>query len=75
MSSPFVILANSAMPIKIKRNSLVQEAIRCLRNTKRSLGWDVKARILSEFCNKMKVCYGHKKVNPWEVLQNVSIVC
>ena len=55
MSSPFVILANSAMPIKIKRNCLIQEAIRRLRNTSRSLDWGIKAKILSEFCNKMMI--------------------
>ena len=69
MSSPFVILANSAMPIKIKRNSLVQEAIRRLRNTKRSLSWDVKARILSEFCNKMKVS-GYSEKFRLEIIQS-----
>ena len=55
MSSKFTILANSAMPEKMKRNCLVQEGIRRLRNTSRSLGWELKAEILSEYSNKMRV--------------------
>ena len=55
MSNPFVILANSALPEQMKRNSFVQEAIRHLRNTKREIPWKQKAEILSEFVNKMKI--------------------
>ena len=55
MSNPYVILANSALPEQMKRNSLVQEAIRRLRNTKRDTEWETKAAILSEFVYKMKI--------------------
>ena len=55
MSSPYVILSNSAMPDKVKRNCLVQECLRRLRNTSRSLDWTLKAEILSDFSNKMRV--------------------
>ena len=68
MSSQFVILANSAMPTKIKRNCLVQEAIRRLRNTKRELNWSLKAEILSEFCNKMMIS-GYSEKFRFEVIQ------
>ena len=37
VSNPLPMLASSAMPMKIKRNSLAQEGIRRLRNTSRSL--------------------------------------
>ena len=43
------MLERSALPAKMKRNSLVQEGIRRLRNTKRELDWSVKSEILSEF--------------------------
>ena len=55
MSSKYVMVQNSAMPMKIKRNALVQEVIRRLRNTSRSLSWSVKAEILSEFSMSMKM--------------------
>ena len=55
MSSKYVMMQNSAMPMKIKRNALVQEVIRRLRNTSRSLQWSIKAEILSEFSYSMKM--------------------
>ena len=53
MSSKYLILESSAMPRKIKRNCLIQEGVRRLRNTSRELDWKVKAEILSEFSFKM----------------------
>ena len=55
MSSKYVMVQISAMPMKIKRNALVQEVIRRLRNTSRSLSWSIKAEILSEFSLSMKM--------------------
>ena len=68
MASPFVILESSAMPARIKRNSLIQEGVRRLRNTSRSLAWEVKADILSEFSNKLRVS-GYKERYRLEVIQ------
>ena len=68
MSNPFVILANSALPEQMKRNSFVQEAIRRLRNTKREIPWKQKAEILSEFVNKMKIS-GYSECFPLETIQ------
>ena len=49
------------MPRKMKRNCLVQEGIRRMRNTKRELPWSLKASILSEYCHKMMISgYGEK---------------
>ena len=48
-----VMLARSAMPNKIKQNSLAQEVIRRLRNTRRSLPWSEKAAILSQFSHSL----------------------
>ena len=49
VSHHLLMLERSALPAKMKRNSLVQEGIRRLRNTKRELDWSVKSEILSEF--------------------------
>ena len=49
VTTPYVILSNSALPTKIKRASLVQEAIRRLLNTSRYEDWNTKAEILTEF--------------------------
>ena len=53
MSNHRVMLARSAMPPNIKRNSLAQEVIRRLRNTSRELPWSDKAAILTEFSHSM----------------------
>ena len=53
MSNNRVMLAKSAMPNNIKRNSLAQEVIHRLRNTKRDLPWSVKAEILTEFSHSL----------------------
>ena len=50
-----MMMERSAMPTKIKRNALVQEVIRRLRNTSRSLPWSVKSKILSDFSFAMKL--------------------
>ena len=49
VSNKLTMMERSAMPTQIKRNSLVQEGIRRLRNTKRDLPWSVKSEILSEY--------------------------
>ena len=53
VSNPLLMLENSAMPMKVKRNSLAQEGIRRLRNCSRDLPWSEKAEILSEFSHKL----------------------
>ena len=68
MASPFVILESSAKPARIKRNSLIQKCFCRLRNTSRSLAWEVKADILSEFSNKLRVS-GYKERYRLEVIQ------
>ena len=55
VSNPRVILASSAMPMKVKRNALVQEGIRRLKNTSRNIPWSEKAEILTEFSNAMRI--------------------
>ena len=49
VSNSRVILNNSAMPMKVKRITCVQEVIRRLRNPQRNMDWSVKRDIMSEF--------------------------
>ena len=50
----YVMMRESAMSTRVKMNTLTQEVIRRLRNTRASLDWDeFKAPILTEFCKKM----------------------
>ena len=67
VSNPILMRQDSAMPEKIKRNSLVQEGIRRLRNTKRELPWALKQEILSEFSHKLMVS-GYKEKYRLEVI-------
>ena len=55
LSNDRVILANSAMPHNVKMANLVNEAIRRLRNTSRSLPWEVKAKIITRFSNDLRM--------------------
>ena len=68
MSNHRVMLARSAMPPNIKRNSLAQEVIRRLRNTSRDLPWSEKAAILTEFSHSM-MCSGYSEKFRLEIIQ------
>ena len=54
IANPLLILQKSAMPDKIKRTVLTQEAIRILRNCSKELVWDRKAELLSHFTERMR---------------------
>ena len=69
VSNPLLMLENSAMPMKVKRNSLAQEGIRRLRNTSRSLPWSLKAEILSEFSHKLMIS-GYNEKFRLEIIQS-----
>ena len=55
MARRFLILARSAMPAKVKRASLTQEAIRILKNTSPGVPAHRTDEILSDFCLRMKL--------------------
>ena len=55
MANRILMMSRSAMPSKIKRNVLIQEAIRILRNCSSRLKWDKIAEILTDFCVRMKL--------------------
>ena len=70
MSSPYVNLYRSALPLKTKRNSLFQEGIRRLTNI--SPGVPVKERncILSKFMNSLRIS-GYDKKYRYELLKGI----
>ena len=72
MSNQRVILAESAVPMNVKRSTLAQEGIRRLRNTQRSLQWEVKADILSEFSQQMKIS-GYNERFRGEIIRSAVI--
>ena len=54
ISSRYVMMRNSAMPSKVKMNTLTQEVIRRLRNTRVTLPWaEHQAPALTKFSKKM----------------------
>ena len=61
MSNYLLLLANSAMPRRTKRECLVQYARTILLNTSRQLPWEVAADTLSEFSHRMMVSGYHAK--------------
>ena len=68
MSNYLLLLANSAMPWRTKRECLVQYAMTILLNTSRQLPWEVAADTLSEFSHRMLVSGYHAKFR-LEVIQ------
>ena len=69
MTNPLVMMATSALPGNVKRSSLIQEVIRRLKNTRRSIDWEVKADILSEFSNSMRIS-GYSEVFRLEIIKS-----
>ena len=54
MSNPLLIMARSAMPEKVKRTALTQQALRILRNTSLDLPDNKKAELMSDFSARMR---------------------
>ena len=54
-STRLLILARSAMPSRVKRAALTQEALRILRNCSPDVPWKRKAEFLTDFCLRMKL--------------------
>ena len=54
MANWLLLPAESAMSLVTKRTTLTQYGLRILRNTSLEISWDVKAEMLSEFCERMK---------------------
>ena len=70
MSSPYVNLFRSALPIKTKRNSLFQEGIRRLQNISPGVSVEEKNKILAKFMNSLRIS-GYDKKYRFELLKGV----
>ena len=55
MSSPYTIMADPAISMSMKRNTILQEGLRRLRNHSTFIPWEVKAECLSKFSNTLRV--------------------
>merc|ERR1712237_304170 len=67
VSSPYVVLAKSALSEQTKRSSLVAEGMRRLLNCSVELPWETKVAHLSRFAHSMMISgYGHRY--RWEVI-------
>ena len=60
MSSRAVVMAQSAFPPAMKKNILLEDGSRRLRNCSPSLPWDAKAKYLNTFCLSMQEA-GHSE--------------
>ena len=62
VASPFTILKRSALSYKIKRSTLLQEALRRLGNISPSLPWKETVTHLTEYSNMLRISgYSHKE--------------
>ena len=60
MASRALMLARSAMPSRVKRATLTQEALRILKNCSPGVPWSRRAEFLTNFCVRMKIS-GYKE--------------
>ena len=54
MANPLLIMARSAMPERVKRTALTQQALTIMKNTSPELPEDLKTQLLSEFSGRMR---------------------
>ena len=55
MASPYVILKRSAMSMNIKRETLLQEGLRRVRNMDRKVTIEERNNVLSQFMNSLRI--------------------
>ena len=54
MANPLLTMARSAMPERVKRTALTQQALKIMKNTSQELPEDLKTQLLSEFSGRMR---------------------
>ena len=54
MKNKYVMMRNSAVGMKTKRRTLVQEVVRRMRNSDRETELEEVGEVLSKFCQKMR---------------------
>ena len=67
-----VIMRKSAHPARMKRVTLVQEGIRILRNTRRSLGWEVMMEEMTDFAARLRDS-GYDEAYRGEVIRDAVV--
>ena len=67
MASRYTVLKRSALSNKLKRSTLLQEALRRIENIFRGLPWDQTTTNLSEYSNMLKL----SGYNQWEWYHNI----
>ena len=72
MSNPLVIMKRSAHPARMKRVTLVQEEIRILRNTRRTLGWEVMQEEMTDLAVRLRDS-GYDEVYRGEIIRDAVI--
>ena len=72
MANPLVIMRRSAHPARMKRVTLVQEGIRILRNTRRTLGWEVMMEEMTDLAARLRDS-GYDEVYRGEVIRDAVV--
>ena len=72
MANPLVILRSSAHPAKVKRITLVQEGIRILRNTRRTLGWELMMEEMTDLAARLRDS-GYDEVYRGEIIRDAVV--
>ena len=70
MANWLLIPADSAMAMSVKRTTLTQYGLRILRNTSLEISWDIKADMLSEFCERMRDS-GYNEVFRSQIIESI----
>ena len=71
MVSPFLIKYSSAIPPKTKRESLLQEGIRRLRNIGKGIPPEVIMMVMSKFSNSLRIS-GYDQSYRVSLLEGIS---
>ena len=58
------------MAMSVKRTTLTQYGLRILRNTSLEISWDIKADMLSEFCERMRDS-GYNEVFRSQIIESI----
>ena len=72
MACPFLILERSAIPNKIKRETLLQEGLRRLRNIDNQISEEENINIMTDFSNSMRIS-GYSQIVRFETIKGIMM--
>ena len=72
IACPFLILERSAIPNKIKRETLLQEGLRRLRNIDNQISEEEKFNIMIDFSNSMRIS-GYSQIVRFETIKGIMM--